>query len=106
MAYVVVRRVERAKLMITSTLERLMDSTGTRILRPVAFHQILPPRRRHEPRGLALHIDWGCRTRVRGGGRKPWGVGRAFQRGEIYVGFAWNFRVMIYTSDVSVRDAA
>jgi AraC-like DNA-binding protein len=40
-----------------------------------------------------------------GGRRKPWRVGRAFQRGELYVGFAWNFRVMIYPSDVSVRDA-
>jgi hypothetical protein len=44
----------------------------------------------------------GCRIRVRGRHKLPRG-GRAFQRGELYVEFAWNLRVMIYTSDVSVR---
>jgi hypothetical protein len=29
--------------------------------------------------------------------------GRAFQRGDPYVGFAWNLRVMIYTADARVR---
>jgi hypothetical protein len=41
------------------------------------------------------------KVRVRGR-RKQWRGGRAFQRGEHYVVFAWNLRVMIYTSDVSV----
>jgi hypothetical protein len=47
----------------------------------------------------------GCPNTNRGRVTKPWRVGRAFRRGELYVAFAWNFRVMIYTSDVSVRDA-
>lgn len=30
------------------------------------------------------------------GRRKRWRGGRTFQRGELYVGFSWGLRVMIY----------
>jgi hypothetical protein len=30
--------------------------------------------------------------------------GASFRRGELYVGFAWNLRVMIYTPDVRAED--
>jgi redox-sensitive bicupin YhaK (pirin superfamily) len=57
-----------------------------------------------EPQSQYLNAsDFQCRTRVRGR-RKQWRGGRACQRGKLYVGFAWNLRVMTYTSDVSVRD--
>jgi AraC family transcriptional regulator len=58
MAYVGARREERAKLMVASTPRKLTD-----IVLACGFSdqshltEILSPRRRHEPRGLASHID-------------------------------------------------